>query len=137
MGAWENPLREHFRILVWQDDTARVWRKPKNEFTIQHVYGLGERIRMPQGELSDAEAAAEVVRQYIEAMVAQNCEKEATLFNGTTAEELRKRIEDTKHVRFVWTGQPIPAPEFGPHVFLVPFTYEIETADGKRELGSV
>jgi len=93
-------------------------------------------IGMPQGDMTDAEAAKEVVRQYIEALIAKDYEKASKLYNGRPADELGERVEKLKikHLRFIAVGEPVPKPERGPRVFGVPFAHIIETADGRREI---
>jgi hypothetical protein len=93
-------------------------------------------IGMPQGDMTDAEAAAEVVRQYIEALIAKDYEKASKLYNGRPADELGERVEKLKikHLRFIAVGEPVPKPERVPRAFGVPFAFEIETSDGKREI---
>ena len=96
-----------------------------------------EGIGLPQGDMSDSKAAAEVVRQYIEALIARDYEKAGKLYNGKPADELRERVEEKlkiKYLRFIAVGEPVPKPERGPRAFGVPFAFEIETSDGKREI---
>ena len=93
-------------------------------------------IGMPQGDMTDAEAATEVVRQYIEALIAKDYEKASKLYNGRPADELGERVEKLKikHLRFIAVGEPVPKPERVPRAFGVPFAHIIETADGRREI---
>lgn len=95
-----------------------------------------EGIGLPQGDMTDAEAATEVVRQYIEALIAKDYEKVSKLYNGRPADELRERAEKLKikYLRFIAVGEPVPKPERGPRAFGVPFAFEIETSDGKRQI---
>jgi len=97
---------------------------------------LTKGIGMPQGDMSDSEAAAEVVRQYIEALIAKDYEKASKLYNGRPADELGERVEKLKikYLRFIAVGEPVPKPERGPRAFGVPFAHIIETADGRREI---
>ncbi|MBN1513741.1 MAG: hypothetical protein JXB13_17120 [Phycisphaerae bacterium] len=97
------------------------------------VTGIG----WPQGDLSDAAAAAETVRQYITAKIERNYELAARLHNGQSAAELQKWDEEhleIRYTRLVWIGEPIADPRAGDRGFQVPYTFELETADGRREL---
>lgn len=94
-------------------------------------------IGLPQGDMSDSEAAKEVVRQYIQALIAKDYEKASKLYNGRPADELRKRVEERlkiKYLRVIGIGEPVPKPKRGPRAFGVPFACIIETSDGRRKI---
>ena len=97
---------------------------------------LTKGIGMPQGDMTDAEAAKEVVRQYIEALIAKDYEKASKLYNGRPADELGERVQKLKikYLRFIAVGEPVPKPERAARAFGVPFAHIIETADGRREI---
>jgi len=84
--------------------------------------------------MTDEDAAVEVVRLYIEALVARDYDNAAKLYNGETADELRENAEQsgTKYIRFIATGKPVLEPDYGPRVYSVPYAYEIETSKGER-----
>ncbi len=96
-----------------------------------------EGIGLPQGSMTDSEVSAEVVRQYIEALITRDYEKAGKLYNGKPADELCEWIEEKlriKYLRFIAVGKPVPKPERVPRAFGVPFAFEVETSDGKREI---
>ncbi len=98
------------------------------------ILDLTHDIGLPQGNLSDAEVASEVVRQYLEAKIYEDYEKASKLYNRMTVDKLRKRGERIKVVRVVFIGEPKLQVDRGPRVYWVPFAYEIETPDGKRKI---
>lgn len=114
------------------DPQMFVLEQPADAEVEDRTKGIG----LPQGNLSDSEVAAEVVRQYLQARIAKDYEKASKLYNGIPAEELRERQEKSKikYVRIVTIGEPIPASKSITRAFLVPFAYEIETPDGKRSI---
>lgn len=115
------------------DPTMFELQPPQGVQLEDRTKGIG----LPQGGMTDSEAAAEVVRQYIKALIARDYEKAGKLYNGKPADELRERVEERlkiKHLRFIAVGEPVPKPERGPRAFAVPFAFEIETSDGKREI---
>jgi hypothetical protein len=87
-------------------------------------------IGLPQGDMTDEEAAIETVRQYIEAMIARDYNAAAKLYNGITASMLQTGIEEDekKWLRLVDIGQPEIFTEYdwGPRVLMVPFEYQYE-----------
>ena len=92
-------------------------------------------VGMPQGNLTDAEAAVEVVRQYIQSKIAADYATAGRLYNGKPAEELRDRDQNVlkiRYVRLILVGPATPSPHDGPRGYAVPFAFELETSDGKR-----
>jgi hypothetical protein len=89
-----------------------------------------------QGDLTDTEIAAELVRQHIQAMIDKDYAKAGILYNGTPEAEVRQRAEKTKvkYIRLIDIGEPVKFPKKGPRAYGVPFAFLIETADGKKEI---
>ena len=86
--------------------------------------------------MTDAEAAAAVLRQYLEALIAKDYATAGRLYNGKPADELRQWVEEQLQIRYlrvVSIGEPEPKRELGPRVFQVPFAVELEK-DGAKEI---
>ena len=107
-------------------------QEPENAKIDDRITGIG----LPQGDMTDSQAAAEVVRRYIQAKIEGDYVKAASLYNGQSAEDLRQHDQRAKikYVRLIAIGEPVPKPERHPRTFAVPFAFEIETADGKRHI---
>lgn len=105
---------------------------PEGAKVIDLTVGKG----MHQGSLTDAQAAVAVVRKFIEARVAGDYEQAASLIPSATPQEARDWNEQKgfRTARLVWVGEATPASGMGSRTFEVPYTYEIEYPDGKREL---
>lgn len=131
----EYVLRRRHKFVGYNDsiDPAIFEIEPPKD---AEVIDLTKNIGLPQGSMTDAEAAAEVVRQYIEALIAKDYEKAAKLYNKTTADEKQKRYErlKIKLLRLIAIGDPVPDTDDSPWVYRVPFAYLVETADGKKEI---
>jgi len=128
-------LQDRRRYLEYDvpiDPGKFVLEPPKNVELEDRTQGIG----MAQGKMSDAEAAAAVLRQYLEALIAKDYATAGKLYNGKPAEELRRWVEEhlkIRYLRVVSIGKPEPMPESGPRVFQVPFAFEIEK-DGVKEI---
>ncbi len=93
-----------------------------------------ERRGLPQGTLSDDEIATEVVRQFFEALIAQNYEKAGQLYCGISAEELRQGFfGKVRILRIISMDKPTahPIPEIGG--LRVPCKVEVEK-DGVKSV---
>ena len=99
-------------------DTARV------DQTTQEV-GL------TQGELSNEEIAAEVARQFLEALIDNDYAKAGTLIGGAPADWVKQQpFGETKVLRIVSIGSARPHPNPQTGGVIVPCVVEIEE-DGK------
>jgi len=87
---------------------------------------------LAQGELADKEIAAKVIREFLEALIAEDYATAGQLWGGLAAAEVHKRWGKLKVVRIVSIGEPglaKPSKVF-PKMQTVPYTIEIEK-DGK------
>lgn len=85
-----------------------------------------------QGQLNDEEAAIEVVRQFIEALISGDYSNAGRLFVFTMpADQLQEQLSGVKVLRIVSIGPAVPNPELETKGFNVPCTIEIEE-NGKR-----
>jgi len=88
---------------------------------------------LPQGSLSDDEIATEVVRQFFEALIAQDYEKAGQLLCGTSAEEMKQTFGKTRWLRIVSMDKPTPHPMPEVGGLRVPCKVEIEK-DGVKSV---
>ncbi len=129
-------LNASFQFMEYNNpiDPEMFVLEPPEEVELEdRAKGIG----MPQGDLTDEEAAAKVVLQYIEALIAKDYETAGKLYNGEPADELREWNEEKlqiTHVRVIGVGRPVPKPERGPRAYGVPFAWLIETSDGRKEI---
>ena len=66
-----------------------------------------KQIGLAQGQLSDEEIAAEVVRQYFEALIAKDYAKASSLFMGMSEQMLKERFGEVKFLRIVSIDKPV------------------------------
>jgi len=93
---------------------------------------LTQLIGVPQGNMSDEQAAAETVRHFFQALIDKDYKKAGLIFSGIS-EEKAKEIFSRLNVTAIFSiGSPTPHPETGPHSFRVPCKLEITTPDGKK-----
>ncbi|MHC4398404.1 MAG: hypothetical protein ACYTG0_01855 [Planctomycetota bacterium] len=133
-GAYELQRRQrYFDYNEPIDPNTFVLEVPEGVKLDDRTQGIG----MPQGNMTDGEAARAVVRRYLEALVANDYEAAGKLYNGKPADELRNRAKRLKTVvvRVVSTGAAEPQPELGSRVFRVPFAYEFEKDGAKHVAG--
>ncbi len=132
-GAYQLQERRQYLEYDVPIDSARFTLEvPKDVERLDRTEGSG----MAQGRLSDEAAAAAVVRQYLEALIAKDYDTAGKLYNGKPAEELKRRVEEElkiRYLRVVSIGKAEPYPASGPRVFQVPFAYEFEK-DGVKEI---
>jgi len=81
-------------------------------------------IGLAQGNLSDEEIAVEVVRQFLEALIARNYDKASKLFPGVPADKIKEMFGELNIIRIVSMGKPIPHSET--NRLRVPYEVEVE-----------
>jgi hypothetical protein len=81
-------------------------------------------IGLAQGQFSDEDIAVEVVRQFIEAMIAADYAKASRIYSGVPAELLEQKLAPVKFIRIVSIGEPTPS-TFN-NSLKVPCEYELE-----------
>jgi len=93
-----------------------------------------QEIGLVQGQLSDEEIAVEVVRQFIEALIAADYAKASRIYSGVPAELLEQKLGALKFLRIVSIGEPAPS-SFN-NSLKVPCEYEVEANGVKSVSGS-
>lgn len=115
------------------DEEMFVLEPPEDVELEDRTVGIG----MPQGNMTDIEAARELVRQYIEALIAKDYAKAGKLYNGQSEAEVREWNEEKlkiKHIRIIGIGEPVAKPERGQRNYGVPFAHLVELSDGQLEI---
>ncbi len=93
-----------------------------------------QEVGMAQGDMTNEEAAVEVLRQMLEAWAQGDYAKAGNLCGGAPAEMLTERYGHLRPVRILSIGQPAPIRYISPR-FRIPCQYEIER-DGQTEVTS-
>ena len=88
-------------------------------------------IGLAQGNLSNEEIAVEVVRQFLDALIAKNYDKASKLFPGEPADKIKEMFSELNIIRIVSMGKPILHSET--NRLRVPFEVEVEM-EGKISL---
>jgi len=90
-------------------------------------------VGVEQGGLSDKEIAVKVVREFYEAVIAQDYAKAGRLCGGAPAAAIEGLFRDLKVVRIVSLGEPQPPADPGVGGLVVPCQLEIEK-DGVKSI---
>jgi hypothetical protein len=117
---------EHMKTLEYYDYNQPI---DADMFTFKDVSNDAEHIDLmtiglAHGNLSNQEIAVEVVRQFLEALIARNYDKASKLFPGVPADKIKEMFGELKIIRTVSVGKPILNSETN-HL-RVPFEVEVE-----------
>jgi hypothetical protein len=85
-----------------------------------------------QGDMTDEQAAAETIRQYLQALIDKDYKKAGLICCGMLEEYAKKDFGWCDVNAILSIGPPIPQPEWRKHGFQVPFELEIVTSDGRK-----
>jgi hypothetical protein len=83
-------------------------------------------VGLPQGMLGDEEIAAEVVRQFFEALIAGDYAKAGKLLEGMPSDKMQQMFGQIKFLRIITIGPVSPHPIPETKGLVVPCTVEIE-----------
>jgi len=83
-----------------------------------------QEVGLAQGDLTDKEIAAELIRQFLEALIARDYVEAGRLFSGTPAERMEKAYGKIRFIRIISIGEPVPHALTGG--LYVPCNIEIE-----------
>jgi hypothetical protein len=97
---------------------------------VVRVDQVTQEVGLPQGTMSDEQAAMEVARLFFEAVKAADYGKAGTLCAGAPATYIQERFGGMKIVRVASIGQPAPYPEPRVGGFIVPCEVEVQSEDG-------
>jgi hypothetical protein len=85
-----------------------------------------QEVGLPQGKLGDEEIAAEVVRQFFEALIAGDYAKAGKLLEGMPSDKMQQMFGQIKFLRIITIGPVSPHPIPETKGLVVPCTVEIE-----------
>ena len=103
-GQWEQTSqREYLDYNKEMDPKVLALQVPKGVLTIDRIK---HKVGLDKGNLSDAEIATEVAREFFAAIIAGDYEKASPLYEGLPAEELKKAWQHFKLLRIVEIGKP-------------------------------
>jgi hypothetical protein len=101
---------------------------------------LNQLIGIPQGDMTDEQAATETVRQFFQALIDKNYQKAGLIYCGIYGEKAKESFGHLNVTAIISVGPPVPYPQCGPHSFEVLCRVELITAEGQkrtRGFGSV
>jgi hypothetical protein len=103
---------------------------PKDVMVVNQLEQL---IGIPQGNMTDEQAAAETVRQFFQAMIDKDYKKAGQIYSGISEEKMKEIFEGKLNVTAIISiGTPTPYPKCGPHSFRVPCELEITGTGGQK-----
>jgi hypothetical protein len=91
-------------------------------------------VGLVQGSLTNEEIAVEVIKQFFNALIAEDYAKAGKLLEGTPAENMKQMFGKYKFLRIISIGQAGPHPNPDTRGLVVPCTVEIEKDGQKGEL---
>jgi hypothetical protein len=68
-------------------------------------------VGLAKGRLGDEEVAVEVVRQFLEALIARDYDKAGQLYEGLPATKMKEAFGEIDYLRIVSMGTPTPHPQ--------------------------
>ncbi len=93
---------------------------------------LEQLIGIPQGNMTDEQAAAETVRQFFQSLIDKDYKKAGTIFSGISEEKVKEIFGKINVTAILSIGTPVPNPNTGPHSFKVPCEVEITSPEGQK-----
>ncbi len=93
---------------------------------------LEQLIGIPQGNMTDEQAARETVRQFFQALIDKDYQKAGLILAGISEEKIKELFSKLNVTAIVSIGTPTPEPKFGPHCFKVPCELEITAPNGQK-----
>jgi hypothetical protein len=110
---YNNPADSEIFILKPPADVIRIDKTTRE-------------VGLEQGNLTDEEVAAEVVRKFFEALIAENYAGAGQFFGGAPVDLIQKTFGHLKFLRIISIGPVGPHPEPETGGLVVPCTVEIE-----------
>ncbi|MCE5339838.1 MAG: hypothetical protein LLF92_01745 [Planctomycetaceae bacterium] len=101
---------------------------------------LSQLIGIPQGSMTDEQAAAETVRQFFQALIDKNYKKAGLIYSGISEEKAKERFGRLNVIAIISVDNPVSFPQCGEHSFSVGCQIELVDESGKNivhKFGSV
>ena len=86
-----------------------------------------QRVGLAKGDLSDEEISVDLVRQFFEALIAEDCAKAGRLFSGIPADRMKQMLGTHRFLRIISIGKPVPHPIPGVGGYRVACKVEVES----------
>lgn len=93
---------------------------------------LNQLIGIPQGNLTDEQAAVETVRQFFQALIDKDYRKAGLIYSGISEAKAKEHFGKQNVTSILSIGKPTPLPMCGEHSFRVPCELEITQPDGSK-----
>jgi hypothetical protein len=95
---------------------------------------LNQLVGVPQGNMTDEQAAAETVRQFFQALMDKDYKKVGLIYSGMLEEYAKKEFGGDNVSKIISIGPPVPQPDWDTHGFKVPCELEIVNPDGQKTI---
>jgi len=95
---------------------------------------LNQLIGVPQGKMTDEQAAAETVRQFFQALIDKDYKKVGLIWCGELEEYAKEEFGAVNVAKIISIGPPVPQPDWDKHGFRVPCELEIIHSDGQKSI---
>ena len=126
-GRWEQiEQREYLEYNKEIDPSVFQLELPKDVIKVDQIR---EAVGLAKGSLTDDEIATKVVREFFEALIAEDYKKAGVICSGMPAEKMRESFGRFKFLRIVEIDKPTPHRKTGS--LQVRVTVESEV-DGKK-----
>lgn len=96
------------------------------------VNQLTQLIGIPQGDMTDEQAAVETVRQFFQALIDKDYPKAGLILSGISEEKTKEMFGKLNVSAIISVGPPTAYPRCGPHSFSVPCEAELITTEGQK-----
>ena len=93
---------------------------------------LNQLIGVPQGKMTDEQAAAETARQFFQALIDKDYKKAGLIVGGELEEYAKEEYGKVNVTAIVSIGPPVPQPGWLEHGFQVPCKLEVINSDGQK-----
>jgi hypothetical protein len=103
-------LEKWFEILEYNQPIDPTVFSPQLPEGIMRIDQTAQPVGLPQGEMTNEQAAREVVRQFFQALIDKDYAKAGQMFSGMPASKMQEMAEKMKMpvVRIISIGEPTP-----------------------------